>query len=86
MINLTVCQPFFNHQQRGLLVVNTHMSRIEQTNDGKYALVVNGLLVLYTSSKTIADYYYAQACKHTSTSSNLYSIPIEQPLTVASSK
>ena len=62
------------------------MSRIEQTNDGKYALVVNGLLLLYTSSKPIADYYYAQACKHTSTSSNLYSIPIEHSLTVTSSK
>ena len=56
------------------------------TDNNRYTLVVDGRLILYTSSKSIADYYYAQALKHTSTSSNLYSIPIEHSLTVTSSK
>ena len=45
------------------------------TDNNMYTLVVDGRLILYTSSKPIADYYYAQALKHTSTSSKPYSIP-----------
>jgi len=50
-------------------------------NNNKYTLVVDGRLVLYTSSKPVADYYYARALKHTSSSSELYSIPITPPRT-----
>ena len=50
-------------------------------NNNKYSLVVDGRLVLRTSSKSIADYYYARALKHTSSSSELYSIPISPPYT-----
>ena len=51
------------------------------TDNHKYTLVVDGALVLYTSSKRMADYYYAQALAHTSTSSELYTIPIAEPYT-----
>ena len=60
------------------------MSRIEQTEDGKYALVVNGTLVLYTSSKTIALRYLEQALTHTSREP--YTIPLAEPLRTTSSK
>ena len=51
------------------------------TDNNKYSLVVDGRLILYTSSKSIADCYYAQALAHTSTSSELYTIPIAEPYT-----
>ena len=60
------------------------MSRIEQTEDGKYALVVNGTLVLYTSSKTIALRYLEQARAHTSREP--YTIPLAEALRTTSSK
>ena len=63
-----------------LALVNTHMTRIESTQDGKYSLVVNGSVVLYTSSKTIALYYLAQASSHTS--SGAYTIPISPTQTI----
>ena len=46
------------------------------TDNNRYTLVVDHRLILRTSSKFIADYYYAQALKHTSSSSELYSVPI----------
>jgi len=52
------------------------MNRIERTHNGKYALVVDDRVVLYTSSKTIALYYLAQASAHTS---SRYTIPLSQP-------
>jgi len=55
------------------------------TDNNKYSLVVDGRLILYTSSKPIADYYYARALKHTSSSSELYSIPIAEPYSYSSS-
>ena len=51
------------------------------TDNHKYTLLVDGRLILYTSSKSVADYYYAQALEHTSTSSELYTIPIAEPYT-----
>jgi hypothetical protein len=53
------------------------MNRIERTHNGKYALVVDDRVVLYTSSKAIAHYYLAQATAHTS--SSRYTIPLAQP-------
>ena len=54
------------------------------TDNNMYTLVVDGRLILYTSSKLIADHYYAQACTHTSTSSELYSIPTVEPYSYSS--
>jgi hypothetical protein len=51
------------------------------TDNNRYSLVVDGRLVLRTSSKSIADYYYARALNHTSSSSELYSIPVARSYT-----
>ena len=72
-----------NPQQRGLYTTSSkYTMRVEYYIDNnRYTLVVDGRLVLRTSSKSIADYYYARALKHTSSSSELYSIPVAQPYT-----
>ena len=63
-------------------VYSKYTMRVEYyTHNNRYSLVVDGRLILYTSSKPIADYYYARALKHTSSSSELYSIPISPPYT-----
>jgi len=64
------------------LLVSKYTMRVEYyTDNDRYTLVVDGRLILYTSSKSIADYYYARALKHTSSSSELYSIPISPSYT-----
>jgi len=50
-------------------------------HNNKYTLVVDGRLILHTSSKLIADYWYTQASVHCSTSSEPYSLPIAPPHT-----
>ena len=49
------------------------------TDNHKYTLLVDGALILYTSSKQLADYWYTQACAHCSTSVLPYTIPTSEP-------
>ena len=88
MINLPVCQPLStlvvtitDHPAAGP-TSSKYCMRIEYyTANGKYTLLVDGRLILYTSSKSVADYWYTQASAHSSTSSKPYRIPVRPPYT-----
>ena len=53
-------------------------------HDYTYTLLVDNALVLSTTSKSIADYWYKRACDHSSTSSEPYRIPLSEPYTTTS--
>jgi hypothetical protein len=67
--------------------IYTSMHEINVIQDGyKYTLVVDGLVVLYTSNANIARAYAQEAKRHYITSSNQFVIVPDDPKRVTSSR
>jgi len=63
------------------------MHEINVIQDGyKYTLVVDGLVVLFTSNANLARAYAQQAHSHYTSSSTQYTIRVDEPKHVSSAR